>query len=242
MISRANKYLWFLSARHRRALLWDYTHPLSWVQNIHEIMMPHQWNISVDINSNPFSYHPCWARQQGMPVQDYPHWQTGYFRMSYGVGISKALFYFLHELTHFYQDTQGLFDPYFSAQQEFQLLCLEDEQDLLLFCEQMASYYALAMAYCLYDKHHAPVAWQGALSCDEWRDLAYYYQDLQKLPVSERQSLFIKAWHKGTYVSFYQKQASAQFLHKQSLYPDISYASQGTIHSRINTIIWQHEF
>lgn len=130
-------------------------------------------------------------------------------------GADMNLFYFLHELLHFYQDMYGLFfTPLQREAQEEDHLSRNSLLRITYFCESMASAEALRAAWRLKEKGF-PAAWKGAMMTQEGRVLGRRYRidmedGMKEITAAGR---IIQNWHnsrhrRAAYADLAQKDGS----------------------------------
>jgi len=130
------------------------------------------------------------------------------FAFSFRFGGAQIAHYWLHELMHFWQDLHGLFLT--PLQQKGAIPVMLDAPShvaVTCFCEAMAETEALRASWRLKEKGF-PVAWQGALSSQDWGQHARFYaKNMQQMSEVEAARHSFDRWYESGKRSYYEKRA-----------------------------------
>lgn len=115
--------------------------------------------------------------------------------MRHGAGM--AVYQFLHEAYHFYQDSFGMFcTPLLRAGQPAVLPDLKSFVYLVYLCEAMAATESVRAAWRLKDGGN-DLAWRGVMRSLDWRKISNQYVSNIKLIGAENDAarMFFEAWY-----------------------------------------------
>jgi len=130
------------------------------------------------------------------------------FSLSSRYGGAQIAHYWLHELTHFWQDLHGLFlTPLHQKNTIPVMLDAPSHITVTCFCEAMAETEALRASWRLKEQGHT-IAWQGARASLDWGKHARAYEkDMQTMPEPKAAKRAFDRWHQSNQRPYYEKRA-----------------------------------
>lgn len=135
------------------------------------------------------------------------------FSFSSRYGGAQISHYWLHELTHFWQDLHGVFlTPLIQKDTLPVMLDAPSHIAVTCLCEAMAETEALRGSWRL-KEHGYPIAWQGALASLDWGAHARAYaKDMQILSETEAARNAFDRWYASRQRVYYEKRALRAYM------------------------------
>ena len=130
------------------------------------------------------------------------------FTFSARYGPAQIAHYWLHELTHFWQDIRGLFlTPLVVESKSPIMLDAPSHIAVTCLCEALAETEALRASWRL-KQAGWPLAWAGALSSFDWRTQAQAYEkDIRSMPELVAARRCFDRWYQSSQRLYYERRA-----------------------------------